>query len=531
MSRTKPGDGNGRPSGKLVLKLASLISDSAFRYPDREVIVCGNRRVTFGELNSNADRLADAYLRRGMRTGDRLALFLPNSAELIEAMCGAAKAGGIIVPIATRLAAPEVAHIVKDCAPWMVAFTPEHRQIVLNAVKNLNNPLLVVFGGEAQDGEVSFRDLMAEGEDIPPPHLPTEPDTLMLGYTSGTTGRPKGALATNTCMVLTGGYMNASEWGLSPDDRVLATTPMAHRTGLGRVTNAVCCGCTVVIMDKFNPVDAVDTIEKEKITMVGLVPTIARMLIPEIEKRPDAVRSVRLMVATGEVFPVDLKQRLARAAPKIGLYTFYAQTEAGFVTGLRPEEQMTHPESCGRPVPSVEVKIVDEKFNEVACGEIGEILCRCGGPGMMSMPEYWNNPVATQAAFHEGWLRTGDLGRMDADRYVYFVDRAKDMIVSGGLNIYSREVEDALETHLAVDEAAVVPGPAPEFGESVFAFVTFLPGKLATEAELIEHCRSLVASYKKPKFVRRIDILPRNSTGKIVKVVLRERAGKEISKI
>jgi long-chain acyl-CoA synthetase len=511
------------------VKLGPLIADSALRHPEREVMVCGARRVLFGELDVSANRLANAYTARGMKQGDRLAMFLPNSAELIEAMCGAAKSGGIIVPIATRLAPREVAYILRDCDPWMVCFTPQHRTVVQDAVKDLDSPLLVVFAGDAQDGEITFDALMAEGSDTPPPPLPTELDTLMLGYTSGTTGRPKGALATHTSLVLTGGYMNLAEWHLTAEDRILATTPMAHRTGLGRVTNAVCCGCTVVIMDKFDPVDAVDLIEKEKITIIGGVPTIARMLMPEIEKRPEAVKSVRLLVATGEAFPIDIKQRMAATAPNIGLYTFYAQTEAGFITGLRPEEQLSHPDSCGRPVPSVEVRIVDEDMKDLPRDEVGEILCRCGQPGMLSMPEYWRNPDATAAAFHEGWLRTGDLAKMDADGYVYFVDRAKDMIVSGGLNIYSREVEDALETHPAVNEAAVLPVPDPEFGESVFAYITFEPNASADEAELIEHCRDLIASYKKPKYVREIDVLPRNSTGKVVKIVLRERAASELA--
>ena len=509
------------------MKLATLIADCALRHPDREVMVCGGRRLSFGELNSNANKLADAYVARGMQAGDRIAMFLPNSAELIEAMCGAAKSGGIIVPIAVRLAAPEVAYILGDCAPWAVCYTPAQRDIVKEAVGSLDDPLLVVFAGDAEDGEITFADLMSEGRDIPPPPLPFDDDNLMLGYTSGTTGRPKGALATNTALVLTGGFMNLAEWHLTSDDRILATTPMAHRTGLGRVANAVCCSCTVVIMEKFDAVAAVDLIEKEKITIIGLVPTIARMLMPEIERRPDAVKSVRLMVATGEAFPVDIKKRLAAAAPNIGLYTFFAQTEAGFITGLRPDEQASHPESCGRSVPAVEIQIVDEDLNEVPPDTVGEIICRCGPPGMMSMPEYWNNPTATEAAFHDGWLRTGDLGRMDEDGYVYFVDRAKDMIVSGGLNIYSREVEDALEAHPAIDEAAVIPVPDTEYGESVFAYVTFQPGETADEADLIEHCRSLIASYKKPKFVREIDVLPRNSTGKVVKVALRERAEAE----
>ena len=297
---------------------------------------------------------------------------------------------------------------------------------------------------------------------------------------------------------------------------------MAHRTGLGRVTNAVCVGCTVVVMTRFDPVACVDMIEREAITVIGLVPTIARRLLPEMEKRPEACRSLRMMLATGEAFPVALKKRLSQILPDLGLYSFYAQTESGFITCLRPEEQSMRPESCGRAVPGVELRIVDEDRNDLPPGETGEILMRCGLTGTMTMKEYWRNPVATRAAFHDGWLVTGDMGRLDSDGYLYFVDRAKDMIVSGGLNIYSREVEDALEAHPSVREAAVVPVPDPEFGESVAAFVVM---EAPVEAEeLIAHCRSLIASYKKPRYVFPVEAMPRNSTGKTVKSDLRQRA-------
>ena len=298
----------------------------------------------------------------------------------------------------------------------------------------------------------------------------------------------------------------------------------AHRTGIGRLANAIGAGCAVVVMAKFDAGVCVDMIEEERITVVGLVPTIARMLLPEIGRRPEACRTLRKMVATGEVFPVELKRRLAETLPGLGLYSFYAQTEAGFVSCLRPDEQEARPESCGRPVPGVEVRIVDAARNDLPAGETGEILVRCGPPGTMTMRAYWRDPEATEAAFHEDWLVTGDVGRLDKEGYLYFADRARDMIVSGGLNVYSREVEDALERHPAVKEAAVVPAPDPEFGERVVAFVVFDDGRTATAGELASHCRSLIASYKKPRQVFAVDSLPRNSTGKIVKTELRERA-------
>lgn len=510
------------------MKIGAMLASAAQRHPDREALVCGDRRITFGELDVTANRLANAYTGRGQKCGDRIAMYLPNSAELIEAMVGAAKSGGVIVPIATRLAPREVEYILKNSEPWAIFFTPEFRDTVHRVAASLGNPLLVVLG-DAEDGEVSFDTLRAEGSGTAPPPIPSDAEALMIGYTSGTTGRPKGAVATHSSLVMIGGFLNYKEWGLTADDRIIATTPMAHRTGLGRIANMVCIGCAVVVMPRFDPVACVDAIEKEKITVIGLVPTIARMLMPEIEKRPDACRTLRIMVATGEAFPIEVKQRLAAALPHLGLYSFYAQTESGFVACLRPEEQVSHAASCGRAVPGVELRIVDAEMNDLPVGETGEILMRCGIRGLTVMEGYWRNPEATEAAFHEGWLRTGDVGRLDDDGYLYFIDRAKDMIVSGGLNIYSREVEDALEAHPAVNEAAVVPMPDPEFGEAVCAFVTFHPGKSATEAELIEHCRDLIASYKKPKRIQPVETLPRNSTGKVVKIQLRERAATELA--
>ncbi len=508
------------------MKLGAMLADSALRRPGEEALVCGDRRSTFRELDVAANRLANALIARGLQPGDRLAMYLPNSTELIEAMFGAAKSGGIIVPITTRLGPAEVEYILGDCDPRVILFGSEHRQTVLSAARNLDDPLLVPID-EAATGEVAFSDLLSEGSPLPPPVLPEEPDALLLGYTSGTTGRPKGAVSTNRSIVLLGGYINAREFDLRPEDRILATTPMAHRTGLGRVTNAVCVGCTVVVMPRFDPVACVDVIERERITVIGLVPTIARLLLPEIEKRPDACQTLRVMLATGEAFPVEVKQRLARTLPDLGLFSFYAQTESGFITCLRPDEQSTHPLSCGRPVPGVELRIVDRERSDVSPGETGDILMRYGPRGLMTMTEYWRNPEATEQAFHDGWLVTGDVGRIDEDGYLYFVDRSKDMIVSGGLNIYSREVEDALESHPDVREAAVVPGPDSKFGECVVAFVTTEEGRQVDETVLIEHCRSLIASYKKPRHVVPVPDLPRNSTGKVAKVELRARAAAE----
>jgi acyl-CoA synthetase (AMP-forming)/AMP-acid ligase II len=510
------------------MKLGTMLADCAMRYPDREAMVCGDRRVTFAELDTRASRLANALLAEGQAFGDRVALYLPNGAELVEAMAAVARSGGVIVPISTRLTTGEVRYIFDDCEPAFVFFAPEFREAAYEAADGLDGVRMVAIA-EPEAGELGFERLIEAGSPAAPPALPVDKDDLVIGYTSGTTGNPKGAVNTHRNLISVNGFMNSIEWGLGRTDRTLVTTPMAHRTGLGRVTNMLCLGSSLVILPRFDPADAVDLIEREGCTVIGVVPTIARLLLPEIERRPEACRTLRKMLATGEAFPVEVKKRLLAALPDLGIYSFYAQTESGFITSLRPEEQFDHGASCGRAVPGVELRIVDADLKDVADGEAGEVLVRCGEPGeIMTMREYYRLPEATAATIVEGgWIRTGDVCRRDAGGYLFFVDRVKDMIVSGGLNIYSKEVELALIAHPAVADAAVIGVPDDEFGESVLAFVERESGATAQADELIDHCREQIASYKKPKHVRFIDALPRTGTGKVQKQELRRLVASE----
>jgi long-chain acyl-CoA synthetase len=256
--------------------------------------------------------------------------------------------------------------------------------------------------------------------------------------------------------------------------------------------------------------------------VVSLVPTIVRMLLAEIAKEPQRCATLRAIVATGEAFPASAKAQLMALLPGLEIHSFYSQTEAGLVSSLRPEAQLTHPLSVGHVVPGVEVRIVDHDLSDVPPGQSGEILVRCGRPGQASvMRAYYNAAAATAAAFIEGWLRTGDVGRFDDDGYLYFVDRAKDMIISGGLNIYSKEVEIALASHPAVAEVAVIGVPDDVFAEAVMAFVELAADASVSADELVEHCRTMIASYKKPKYIRFVQSFPRSSTGKILKGELR----------
>jgi acyl-CoA synthetase (AMP-forming)/AMP-acid ligase II len=437
-------------------------------------------------------------------------------------MAGVLKAGGIIVPVSTRLTAGEIAHIIGDCEPVAVVYSDDLRHLS-DAALARNRAIRRLVVGRGVAGEEAFDAVIRSGLPAAPEPPPAAFDDCIIGYTSGTTGRPKGAVSTHANIILANGFMNSIEWELTSRDVIMATTAMAHRTGLGRLVNAFYLGCRVVMQPRFDAAEALSLIEQEQVTVIGGVPTVFRLMMPELEKRPEAARSVRLVVATGEVFPVPLKKRLKAALPHVGLYSFLAQTESGFIAGLRPEEQELKPDALGRPVPGVEVRLVDPSGQDVPIGQPGEILMRCGTPGHgLVMREYFRNPAATREAFVGDWFRTGDVGYFDEDGFLYFADRAKDMIVSGGLNIYSKEVELTLQDHPAVEEAAVFGVPDAEFGEAVAACVVLRKGVEASPDELVEHCRARIASYKKPRLVRFMDDLPKTGTGKVLKHELRK---------
>jgi acyl-CoA synthetase (AMP-forming)/AMP-acid ligase II len=497
------------------MKLGNVLADIARRYPDDVAVVCEDRRLTFGQLDARANRIANGLAARGIAAGDRVVVYLPNGIAAAELLPALLKLPVLIVPVSTRLAASELAHIVTDSAPRAVVYDAEHRAAARAA---LGEGMIAICIDDRQPGETALEELAQQGAASPPPPLPPEPDDCLIAYTSGTTGKPKGAVSTHLNIIFAHAFLNANEWGLTHDDVIFAGSPLAHRTGLGRLANAFFLGCKLVLQPRFDPADAVRLIEREKVTVLGGVPTIVRLMMPAIEANPAALASLRLVVATGEVFPVPLKERLFAALPQVGLYSFLAQTEAGVVTGLLPEEQRLRPDSAGRAVPGVEIRLVDPELRDVPAGTPGEILVRCGLPGRCTViREYFRNPQATAEAFVDGWLRTGDVAYADDDGYYYFVDRAKDMIVSGGLNIYSKEVEIALLAHPAVEDAAVFGVPDAAFGEAVMACVQLRRGRSATADDLVAHCRDRIASYKKPKYVRFVDDLPRTASGKVQK--------------
>jgi long-chain acyl-CoA synthetase len=506
------------------MRLENILFAQAQRYPDKVALVCGANRVTYRDLVLRVREVANGLLRGGVRQGDRIVLFVANGIEIVELIYAAFSVGAVVVPVTTRLTPHELSHICADSRPVAIVFEGDGEKIA--EVLRENAEAIQISIGHASGSVVAYADI---GVDSPVdlPKLSVEIDDAAIMYTSGTTGKPKGAIITHSNIVVQNYLIHAVEWAISSEDRYLVTTPLAHRAGFARLANSLSLGGTLVVLKNFDPEEAVATIEREQITVAGVVPTVCRMMLPVIEAGPARCLTLKLIVVTGEAFPVELKRRIARALPDLKMVSFFAMTEAGAVTSLSHAEQFEHPTSIGRPTPGVEVRIVNEAGADCGTDKPGELLVRAGEPGRFTtMRGYFNRPDATAAILRDGWLHTGDVATRDADGYLYIVDRKKDMILSGGLNIYTKEVEQALLSHPGIADVAIIGVPDDKFGEAVAAFVQpDLAVTLTLTADMIQdHARQLLAGYKKPRYVYFLDALPRNSLGKVLKGDLRKRA-------
>ena len=505
------------------MRMETVLLSHCRKFPDKEAFIFGERRVTYAEFGRRVTAIAKALIARGVKPGDRIVLYLPNCLEFAEGMFGTLAAGAIVIPVTTRLTLSELAYFCQDSDAKVVVCDPDRAAAVAQDIVAKRPGMLGLSTGGGHAGLEDFATLRLE-DDKPLPWIPISQDEAAILYTSGTTGQPKGAIITHANLLIQHGFMNCYEWGIGADDRYLVVTPMAHRAGMGRLVNSTMLGGTLCIIPQFDADEIIATIEREKVTVFGMVPTVCRMLMSAIEASPERCFSLRRIAVTGEAFPVALKKRLIAALPEVRLVSFFGMTEAGGVTYLSHEEQFTHPEAVGRASPGVEVRIVSEAGVDVKRGEIGELLVRTGTPGAFTvMKGYFNRKEQTAAALRDGWLYTGDMARQDDDDYIYIADRKKDMIVSGGFNVYSKEVELAISEVSGVRDVAVVGVPDELYGEAVVAFVE-RQQEGPDEAEIIEHCRVKIAGYKKPRHVFFLDALPRNATGKVVKHLLAKDA-------
>lgn len=487
------------------------------RWPERLAVVDSRRRLTFRELDHRVWSISGELSRRRVGCGNRVVLFLPNRVEFVEAFFAVLRLGGVVVPVSTRMSVVELGQFCDDCSPRIVITLKEYAD-------RLNDIHVEKYFIDDSSNEMSLDDAshFASCEQA----LGRREDACLIMYTSGTTGAPKGVVHTHEGLLLTAGHLSAVEWGLSKDDIFLVATPLANRTGIGRLTNFATLGATLVILEEFKPERLLDIVSSESITVMGLVPTMCRRLIRVIKASRQRYDSLRTVLVTGEAFPAELKRQMMDVLPNVRILSYYGMTECGAVSLLHHDEQQSHALSVGRPLPHIQIRLRKDNGEVASAGEVGEILVR-GELGKLGlMKEYLGRMKETEESLVDGWFATGDLGKLDEDGYLYIVDRSKDMIVSGGFNIYSKEIEQIALESSGVNDAAVVGVPDEKFGEAV---VLFLEIDARSDSKQIENAVSMLiaeklASYKKPKRVITVLQFPRNLVGKVRKEELRSIA-------
>ena len=472
---------------------------------DRGAVTCGNTHLTYRELADRCRRLGGALAALGLQPGDRVAVIGPNCHRYLELYQGVPGAGMVIVPLNARHTAAELHYALED-AGTRVVFAGIPTEDLPDCVEH-------VF------------DLGAEYDaliDNAQPHEfaePDEDDLAGLFYTGGTTGASKGVMLTHRNLAANAAHFQFV-WPFGPDTRWLVAAPLFHAAGSVAVMTTVWHGGHQVILPAFEPAQALDLIAQHAVTHTLLVPTMLAAISEEQLARPRELPTLKGISHGGSPIATETLRRAHAAFPHIELLHLYGATEtAPLVTALHHEERLLDDpviRSCGQPVPGVEVTIVDPVGNLVATNEVGEVLVR----GANVMRGYWNKPEQTAQVLIGGGYRSGDLGYVDEHDHVYLVDRAKDMIISGGENVYGTEVEEALYAHPAVLEAAVFGIPDERWGEAVYAVV--VPRVDVDPAELIAHCRARIADYKVPKRIEvRTEPLPKSGAGKVLKRELR----------
>jgi acyl-CoA synthetase (AMP-forming)/AMP-acid ligase II len=503
--------------------LAETIKRNAQVFPDKVAFVFENKGYTFKQLNERVNRLINGLANLGVTKGDRVAILSYNCHQYFEVFC-IAKAGRICVPLDNRSAGRELVYLLNNSEASTLVIANEFADAVISIRPEIPLVKNIICLDAVREDMLNYEELIAGSPSDEPTEKVSESDPCALFYTSGTTGRPKGAIHTETSIIAE--HMQPY-YDVTSDDICLCVMPFFHSGGsMGYLFPCFHAGATIVVLRGFDEILILQTIERERVTSVSLVPVmIARLLQhPDIGKYD--LSSLRTLKYTGAPMPVEVLKTGIRLLGSIFVQAF-GQTEANSITALGKEDhRVTGSEkeirrlgSAGKPIPNGKVRIVNDRDEDVAIDEVGEVVVR--SPGMMT--GYWKMPEETEATFKNGWLHTGDMARRDEDGYFYLVDRKKDVIISGGENIYSKEIEDVLYLHPAVSEAAVIGVPDEKWGEAVKAIIVLKRGMKAAEEEIIDFCKEHLASWKKPKLVEFWEELPKNPGGKIMKASIREK--------
>jgi acyl-CoA synthetase (AMP-forming)/AMP-acid ligase II len=509
------------------MNVGEIVRRHARWTPRKVATVFGEVRTTYAELHERSDRLLAALGALGLARGDRVATLSDNCGRYVEVVAAAAKGGLVVVPINPRLNAQEVAYILRNSEPSVLMASLTYRETIAEARRSAPG-LERVFYLEEDEGEDAYGRLVAGATASPAPVEVDAEDPLFISYTSGTTGSHKGALMTHHNLIINSANV-ALNCEMTPATRALVVMPQStggcnHHI----IVPTLFVGGTLVVMDarNFEPGRFLGAIQDHAITHVQLVPTMIYRLLdyPQFDRFD---RSSLKVLGYGSA-PMAV-ERLREALDRFGpiLVQTYGQTEAGSMAVCMSKQhhidalasgRLEILGSSGRPINTVDVRIVDDEGNEVPVGEMGEAVFR----GDTIMRGYWNAPEATAEALRDGWLHTGDIVRADEEGFIYHVDRKKDIIISGGVNISAREIEEVIYRHPGVRECAVIAVPDPHWGESVKAVVSIRDGHKVTAEEIVEICRANLAGFKRPRSVDFVEEFPKSGMGKILKRELKK---------
>lgn len=482
-----------------------------------KAIRCNGESLSWAEAMTHAACIAGVLNNRGIHAGARVAFIAPNSLIYMLMPFAAECAGGTFVPINSRLAVPEIVEQLEDVTPALLIAAEPFVELAREAASQADVPLLTI---EGEDGLIA---LAQTTEQLNPAPRPSGCPAAIY-YTGGTTGRAKGVMLAGEELV-----MNALQWAHAvsarDDENLLVVAPMFHMVAALNAIITCVLACDLTILDRFTPDGALAAIEKEKITNIGVVPAMIDMLFAAEGFAQSDLSSLRILTYGGSPISQHTLAATVEKLPRVRLYQIYGQTEGGpTISALQPEYHSTDPQrsgklrSAGKPLALAEVRIIRPDGSECDRGETGEITVR--GPAVSK--GYWNRPEETAAAFRDGWLHTGDAGYLDEDGFLFIVDRIKDMIVSGGENVYAAEVERVVVQHPAVQECAVIAIPSERWGEAVHAIVRLRDGQSADEAEIIAFCREKISAFKSPRSVEfRREPYPLTGAGKVDKKALR----------